>query len=200
MVIKRKRKPDKLKVIIRILIVLIVATIILLVINVARYEYLRRSYAIPPEYVKLVENAAKEHNLDKYLIYAVIKTESGFKPDAVSNQGARGLMQIMSDTFEWLRDYRLHEDISFDSMFNPKDNIRYGVYLLWYHMTHYNGNTDNALAAYHAGDGAVDEWLKDERYSKDGENIEHIPVSDTAHYVSKVKKAYETYLKLYSVS
>jgi len=191
----KKNKADGLTVVIRILIALIIMTVAFLAVNIGYELYLRHTH--PIEYSDFVELAAKEHDLDKFLIYAVIKTESGFDPDAVSNVGARGLMQIMPDTFNWINDHRLDEDLTYAAMFNPEDNIRYGAYLISYHMRHYN-NVDNSLAAYHAGDGRVDEWLKSKEYSSDGETLHTIPIKDTSHYVNKVNKAYETYIKLYS--
>ena len=60
-------------------------------------------YTHPLRYESYVEKYSRENGLDKYLVYAVIKTESGFDPGAVSNVGARGLMQIMEDTFDWVK-------------------------------------------------------------------------------------------------
>lgn len=195
-----KAKADVLTVIIRILIVLIVLAVAALAANIWWYNYERRTH--PMEYSELVEHYSREFGVDKFLIHAVIKTESSYNPNAVSELGARGLMQIMPDTFEWIRDLRLRETgigLTFDDMFVPVTNIRYGVYLISYHMGYYN-NTDNSLAAYHAGDGAVDAWLKDKRYSQDGITLDVIPYNDTAHYVNKVNKAYDTYIRLYSNS
>jgi soluble lytic murein transglycosylase len=149
------------------------------------------------EYSGIVEQFAGEHGLDKFLIYAVIKTESDFRADAESNLGARGLMQIMPDTFDWIK-WRWYGDSewTFDDMYDPEVNIRFGARLISYHMNYYR-NVDNTLAAYHAGDGAVDGWLKNPDYSSDGETLDVIPFPDTWHYVEKVNKAYEIYIKLY---
>ena len=71
-----------------------------------------RQYSIethPLKYQTYVEKYAAQNGLDKYLVYAVIKTESGFKTDAVSNVGARGLMQIMEETFDWIK-YKRDDD------------------------------------------------------------------------------------------
>ena len=197
---EKRKKRDKLKVVINTLIVLIVVTIILLVINLAFWGYNEYLYHTHPIYYsEVVEKLAREHNIDKFLIYAIIKTESRFNPDAVSNAGARGLMQLMPDTFDWIKEHRLLDDeLVFNDMFVPEHNLRYGVYLISYHMRHYN-NIDNSLAAYHAGDGAVDKWLMDRRYSKDGKTLDNIPISNTAHYVHKVNTAYKIYLNLYGV-
>ncbi|MDR0222837.1 MAG: lytic transglycosylase domain-containing protein [Oscillospiraceae bacterium] len=196
--IKKEKKQDKLTVISRTLTVIIIAALIPLSVSVAeyaRYEYLLARH--PLDYSETVEKYARENNLDKYLVYAIIKIESGFNPKAVSGAGARGLMQIMPDTFDWLREYRLGDgERDYGDMFNPDDNIRYGCYLIAYHLGNY-GNIDCALAAYHAGDKRVDEWLKNALYSSDGKTLDKIPGRDTAHYVDKVNQAYKTYLKLY---
>jgi len=189
-----KKKSKKSVIVIPILIILIAAALTILAINL----YL--PYTYPLKYSEIIEESANEHGLDKFLIYAVIKTESGFNPDAVSSAGARGLMQIMPDTFEWIRDYRLREnseDLNFDDMFTPENNIRYGAYLIAYHMKDYN-NTDCSLAAYHAGNGEVNKWLADSKYSSDGKTLHTIPIPETSHYVNKVNKAYQIYQKLYS--
>ncbi len=150
----------------------------------------------PIRYSDYVESYAKQNNIDKYLVYAVIKTESGFDPEAVSNVGARGLMQIMEDTFDWIK-YRLDDDeTEYSDMFEAEANIRYGCYLLGYLYEEF-GNIDATMAAYHAGRGRVNEWLSDSRYSSDGIHLDKIPVSDTAHYVDKINKAMDIYIRLY---
>ena len=89
-------------------------------------------YTHPLRYESYVEKYSRENGLDKYLVYAVIKTESGFDPGAVSNVGARGLMQIMEDTFDWVK-FRLgDEDARYLDMYDPETNIRYGCWLVGY--------------------------------------------------------------------
>ncbi len=150
----------------------------------------------PLKYTDYVERCAAENNIDKYLVYAVIKTESGFDSGAVSNVGARGLMQIMEETFDWIN-YKLNDDEAvYADMFDPEQNIRYGCYLLGYLYSEF-GNIDATMAAYHAGRGNVNKWLSDSRYSSDGVHLDHIPISDTAHYVDKINKAMDIYIRLY---
>lgn len=150
----------------------------------------------PVRYSQYIEIYADQNDIDKYLVYAVIKTESGFDPEAVSNVGARGLMQIMEETFDWIK-YKLGDDeTQYSDMFDPKDNIRYGCYLLGYLYDEF-GNIDATMAAYHAGRGKVNEWLADPRYSSDGIHLDNIPISDTAHYVDKINKAMDIYIELY---
>ncbi len=150
----------------------------------------------PMKYSEYIETYARQNNIDKYLVYAVIKTESGYDPAAVSNVGARGLMQIMEDTFDWIK-YRLDDDDTvYSDMFKAEDNIRYGCYLLGFLYEEF-GNIDATMAAYHAGRGKVNEWLQDSRYSSDGVHLDKIPISDTAHYVDKINKAMDIYIELY---
>ena len=150
----------------------------------------------PIKYSEYVDRYARENNIDKYLVYAVIKTESGYDSGAVSNVGARGLMQMMEDTFEWVKFKLGDEDTQYHEMFVPEQNIRYGCYLLGYLYDEF-GNVDAAMAAYHAGRGNVNSWLADPQYSSDGVHLDKIPISDTAHYVHKINKAISTYKELY---
>lgn len=151
----------------------------------------------PQKFSQLVENYADENGLDKDFVYAVIKTESGFNPEAESGVGARGLMQIMEETFDWIK-YRLDDgdEITFDSMYEPEQNIRYGTYLLGY-LNGVFGNRECTAAAYHAGVNAVLGWLEDTTYSSDGSTLDAFPSSITEHYVNKIEKAYQTYKTLY---
>lgn len=153
-------------------------------------------YTHPIKYEDLVEKYSRENGLDEFLVYAVIKTESGFDPNAESGVGARGLMQIMSDTFEWVK-FRLgDEDTRFLEMYDPGTNIRYGCWLLGYLYKEF-GNVETTMAAYHAGRGQVNQWLEDKDISADGVHLDVIPISDTAHYVRKITRAMDTYKALY---
>ncbi|MBQ3161776.1 MAG: lytic transglycosylase domain-containing protein [Oscillospiraceae bacterium] len=168
-----------------------------LVFGIFNIENICKKYIYPIEYGKYVEEAAYKTGVDNYLIYAVIKTESNFNTDATSDVGARGLMQLMEDAYEWVK-FRMNDesDISYDDMYDPYYNIKYGSYLLKLLYDEY-GDVETAVAAYHSGRGSVNEWLKNEAYSSDGKTLDKIPSDTTAHYVSKVMKAYNAYTNLY---
>lgn len=176
----------------------IIAVIALTVIVAGGYfgynRFIEGSY--PIKYQSFVERYSAENHLNKYFVYAVIKTESGFDPSAESNVGARGLMQIMQDTFDWIKFKSDDESAVYYDMYNAEINIKYGCRLLGY-LTEEFGNIEAVAAAYHAGRGNVNEWLADKRYSADGVHLDEIPISDTAHYVRKIKKAMDKYVKLY---
>ena len=150
----------------------------------------------PREYSEFVEKASKKYDLEPALIYALIRTESSFNPDAESEVGACGLMQIMPSSFEWLQDKRDESGkYTTQDLFNPEICIDYGCYLLRYFYDLY-GTEQCAVAAYNAG-FVVGEWLSDSKYSADGKTLSNIPYPETSNYVEKVKTAKEMYIKLY---
>lgn len=192
MVVYRRRKRSKAP----LVIALIAVAVALAVGGYFGYKaFIKGSY--PIKYQSYVERYAAENRLDKYFVYAVIKTESGFDPSAESNVGARGLMQIMEDTFDWIKFKLGDEDTVYNDMYDAETNIRYGCMLLGYLMDEF-GSVEVAAAAYHAGRGNVNEWLSDKRYSSDGVHLDNIPISDTAHYVDKITKAMDKYNQLYN--
>ncbi len=150
----------------------------------------------PTEYSEYVDVAAEKYDLDKSLIYGVIKTESNFDEDATSKVGALGLMQMMPETFDWLQEYRGMEDTyTEDDLLTPEINIDYGCYFLKY-LYDYYGNEQCAVAAYNAG-FVVDDWLEDPAYSIDGKTLADIPYPETDAYVDKVFDAKVKYNELY---
>lgn len=156
----------------------------------------RAIYKRPEKYVESVEKYASEFGVPEYIVYAVIKTESGFDASAKSSAGAIGLMQLMPDTFEWLTDSKLCEFLDAGMLYDPDTNIKYGVYYLSLLFGIYK-NWDTALAAYNAGPGNVDEWLLDPTYSSNGVTLNDIPFKETRNYVKKVNRACEKYKELY---
>lgn len=171
--------------------------IFLLVIGCAKLPDISRKYFYPQKYGELVEKYSAKYGVDKNLVFAVIKTESNFDPSAESDVGARGLMQLMEDAYDWVG-YRMEDKrgIDYDSMFVPEYNIQYGTYLLMLLYNEY-GDEETALAAYHSGRGNVNSWLKDGSLSSDGKVLDDIPSTATKHYVSKVMRAYDAYNNLY---
>ncbi|MCM1330650.1 MAG: lytic transglycosylase domain-containing protein [Ruminococcus sp.] len=165
---------------------------------VCNIESISKKYIYPIEYSGYVEKAAAETGLDKYLIYAVIKTESGFDEKAVSDVGARGLMQLMEDAFDWVK-FRMGDEreVEYGDMYDPEYNIEYGSYLIKLLYDEY-GDIETAIAAYHSGRGSVNEWLENPEYSSDGKTLDDMPSSTAKHYVHKVMTAYEGYTNLYN--
>jgi soluble lytic murein transglycosylase-like protein len=118
---------------------------------------------------KLVQEAAGRHQVDPALVRAVIETESGWNPAARSNKGAVGLMQLIPTTAQ---------RFGVNDAYSPQQNVDAGVRYLKVLLERYDGNLDLALAAYNAGEGAVD-------------RAHGIPAfRETRDYVQKVQNAY----------
>lgn len=118
---------------------------------------------------KLVREAADRHRVDPALVRAVIETESNWNPKAYSHKGAGGLMQLIPTTAQRYGAY---------DVFDPQQNIDAGVKYLRTLLERYRGNLDLALAAYNAGEGAVD-------------RAHGVPsFRETRDYVQKVQNAY----------
>ena len=187
-----------------LLCVAVIVPIVLFVVSVLLHgrsttEFSRSLYPIKYEYY--VETYAKEFDVDVCLVYGVIRTESGFDPDAVSQAGAIGLMQIMPDTFTWLQNYRTEfmpeKLLDSSELYKPQVNIEYGTYLLRYLLDRYDGDVSLAIIAYNAGYGNVDNWLADGTIPKSGVTSENVPFTETSNYLDRVTEAMEMYRTLY---
>lgn len=179
-----------------VLVALIVVAAIIFVFRL--YGYLaeraaRRAY--PIKYESLVKSYSAEFDVPESIIYAVIRTESAFDPNALSRAGAAGLMQITPDTYDWL--LFLRREKADRSLYDPETNIKYGVYFLSYLKSHF-GEWETAFAAYNAGFSRVNGWLDDPRYSENGRLVD-IPYPETDDYVKKVVSAAEKYKNIYDI-
>ena len=188
------------------LILLIVGSVSITRTYLAHQEERRRLEAEAAEraqhplyYADTITAYADAQELDPALVAAVILCESSYDPKAESRLGARGLMQLMPDTAEWVA-HKLGEDgadYSFDNLYDPQTNIRFGTWYLGYLSRRFNGDATKIVCAYHAGQGNVDSWLKNPQYSSDGVTIDVIPTQDTATYASRVLRARDIYRKYY---
>lgn len=153
----------------------------------------------PLVYADFITAYSAVQNLDPALVAAVILCESSFNPSAESRLGARGLMQLMEDTAGWVA-HKLDEDdasYSFDLLYDPQTNIRFGTWYLGYLSRRFDGDATKVVCAYHAGQGNVDAWLKNPLYSRDGVTLDVIPTDDTAAYAKRVLSARDVYRKYY---
>ena len=148
----------------------------------------------PEKYRDLVEKYAEEYDIDKYLLYAFIKTESGFDPKAKSSAGAIGLTQITEETFDWIKLMLCpREDIVFEDLYEPEISIRFGAYYISRCLDRYSGSIETAAAAYHSGWGTVDRLLE----KQGGETLTEFPYAQMNNYVYKITKAYTIYQEIY---
>jgi hypothetical protein len=125
----------------------------------------------PPEISHLVEQTATRLRVDPQLVHAIIKVESEYDPKAVSRKGAMGLMQLIPKTAQ---------RFGVENPFDPKENIEGGVSYLKYLLGLYGGDLSLSLAAYNAGEGAV-------------QRFGGIPsFAETQDYVRKVTNIYQS--------
>lgn len=141
----------------------------------------------PIEHYDVIKKYSEEYGLDPALVCAVINTESGFDADAQSSKGAKGLMQLMDDTANWIAPQIPIENFNVFRLKEPELNIQLGCWYLSYLEKRYNGNLTLIVAAYNAGAGNIEKWLDNENYSNDGETLSHIPYRETNNYVIKIK-------------
>ena len=152
----------------------------------------------PLRYIVEIKRYANEYSLKPEFVCAVIHAESRFNKDAVSEEGASGLMQIIESTAYWLAPKLDMEDFDYSQIFDPDINIRMGCYYLNLLDRQYD-DTDTALCAYNAGSGNVDMWLNDPEYSSDGKKLDSIPFLETQDYIKRVtdnQKIYSIILKI----
>ena len=174
---------------------IILAAIILIATINLRNIILKINY--PQTYSEYVEKYAQEFEIEKELIYAMIKAESNFKAEAISNKEAIGLMQILESTAkEVAEELELELEITKEEILNPETNIALGSKYLSNLIKKY-GNIELAIASYNAGIGNIDNWIESGTIKEDGTDIENIPFKETNNYVRKVLKNCEIYKRLY---
>ena len=153
----------------------------------------------PKTYSEIISVYAEEYDVEENLIYAVIKAESNFESQAVSNRDAIGLMQIVEET---AIDVAKKNNIDIDTenieeeILDIDNNINIGTKYLSTLLTQY-GNIEVALAAYNAGIGTVNNWIEKQVIQADGSDIENIPYKETNNYVRKILRDYHIYNELY---
>ena len=190
----KSRRPGLLRTLLAVLVVLALAATLLFTVfrrQVDTMEY-------PCCYNEYVEYYAGKYDIDPLILYSFIRTESNFNPNAQSNVGARGLMQITEETFDWIKlKIAPSEDLTFDDLYDPETNIRFGTYFVSYCLLRYHDDLATAAAAYHSGWGTVDNLLRMEEHSSDGQTLKGFPYNQMHHYVEKITASYAVYTRLY---
>ena len=178
----------------RILLSILLVCILLISLSIKPIQKL----IYPMGYESIVTEMADQYGISPSLIYAIIHTESKFDPHALSPANARGLMQITEDTYQWICQRTGHTFLDADSLYDPQENIFCGVALVGLLQEQFDP-IETILAAYNAGQGKVNEWLKDPICSADGITLQHIPYEETENYVRRVINTQQKYQKLYNI-
>ena len=164
----------------------------------AQEEAIREAH--PLRYEELIEEKAGKYNLSPAFVAAIVLNESSFRPDAESSVGARGLMQLMEDTAGWIYEKMGGTGAySFDSMYDAETNVEYGCWYLNFLSERFRGDPVLVAASFHAGQGEVQNWLNDSRYSQDGLTIalENMIDGPTKQYATRVLNDYAAYKRIY---
>lgn len=146
-------------------------------------------------YQDLIDKYSEEYDMDKILIASIINVESHYKKDAVSNMGAKGLMQLLPETAKWVTE-QLDMDFVEDKLFEPEYNIQLGSFYIK-HLINYFKNVDLAIIAYNGGIGNVEKWLQDETITGSRDTFGEIPIRETREYIEKVDETYNLYKIIY---
>lgn len=159
-------------------------------------DHLRRSH--PRKFAWLIEGQAQKQSLSPWLVYALTRTESRFRPDVVSPANAYGLMQLIPETAaELSRDLGMPPPTR-ALLHTPENNVRLGTFLLRRLLRRFANEPVYALAGYNAGAAAVERWQRERGTGHVDEFVEEIPFDETRLYVKKVLASYRIYVRLYA--
>ncbi|HEX5760109.1 MAG TPA: lytic transglycosylase domain-containing protein [Thermoanaerobaculia bacterium] len=124
---------------------------------------------VPAEtpYADLIVAAARKHGVNPQIVAALIRAESAFRPRAVSHKGARGLMQLMPATARRF-------GVETKELFHPERNLEAGIAYLRWLMDRFPNDLPRVLAAYNAGEGAVERYKGVPPYRETREYVRRI--------------------------
>ena len=199
---KRRRRSRRQRLMRKIIKAAVIAVLALAIIAMGIWILFDRHPEVavesyPVVYEDMIRNYASQNGIPAAYPAAVILAESSYRPEVVSYADARGLMQLLPSTGEWIAG-KFDEAFSEEDLFDPETNIKYGCWYLGFLMDRYDGDIRCASSAYHAGQGNVDKWLKNPSYSTDGKHLDVIPYESTETYVNRILKYYEKYEEIYA--
>lgn len=149
------------------------------------------------EYQQDIVTYSKKNNVDPFLVAAIIKNESNFKHDAVSKVGAVGLMQIMPETGRWIAEQMGLKNYQDSDLYQTRKNIRMGCWYVGELEHEFQHNLVLLMVAYNAGRGQTHEWMQENGWDYNFNDIKSIPYHDTREYVAKVMQDRDKYYLLY---
>ena len=179
-----------------LLILLIIILIFLACFKVFNVEEKIMLYLYPIKYEEYVYKYSEELNIDPMLTFAIIKTDSNFDANIESKSGAIGLMQLMDKTAQEQAE-KLKIEYTKEMLYDPEINLKLGLNYFNMLFDYFNQNYVLAFAAYNAGLGNVQKWIREGTIKEDGSDIENIPFKETNMYVRKIIRNYEIYKDLY---
>jgi peptidoglycan lytic transglycosylase len=152
----------------------------------------------PTPYKELVMEQANLRDLDPLVMYALMRQESQFRPDALSSAGARGLAQVIPSTGEGIARQLGVTGYQASDLYLPHVAIRFGTYYLAQNLPTFDRKLLPTLAAYNAGPGNASEWLAGSALIDPDLYIERINLFETEDYLRRVYQNYGFYKLLYA--
>ncbi|MEW6530511.1 MAG: transglycosylase SLT domain-containing protein [Thermodesulfobacteriota bacterium] len=143
---------------------------------------------------------AEKHSVDPNLIWALIRQESRYDPDAVSPAGALGLMQVMPRSAGLPQEKGKTSAKTIGQLLHPESNLAAGIRILSGNLRSFNGKLIPAIASYNADIAKVRQWVQRNQRMDQDEFVENIPFLETRLYVKKVLANYAAYEELYRKS
>ena len=176
-------------------IAIAVGALVIMAIRVGPHAV--QELTLPLKHEDIIRQQAAEKNLDPALIAAVIYQESKFR-DRTSSAGAKGLMQLLPGTAEFIARKSGGTRFELQDLGTPQINIAYGSWYLRYLIGRYNGNKVLAIAAYNAGEDNVDRWVSAAGGPDSFDVTRDIPFPETRAYVQGVLSKRGAYKKHYA--
>ena len=152
--------------------------------------------AYPMPFADLIQEQAARWQLDPRLLVAVIRQESQFESSATSHAGARGLMQVMPATAQWIADQLGWRDHQAQQSYWPYVNVTFGAYYIHQGLQQFDESLAAALAAYNGGPGNTTFW-RGLAPDDDDLMVALINFNETRVYVQAVWSHYEMYRRIY---
>ena len=169
---------------------------IVLIVGLHPLKQAVQEITLPLRHEDIIRQQAHDKGLDPALVAAVIYQESKFR-DRTSVAGARGLMQITPDTARFIAKQSGGIRFTLADLGTPQVNIAYGTWYLRWLLDRYQGRKTLAIAAYNAGFGHVDEWVR-RAGGPDAFDPKTIPYPETRNYVQQVLERRRDYARRYS--
>ena len=157
----------------------------------------KKQYPLSPRYAEDIRDAAEKYGIPEAVLWAIVRTESGFASNLEGKDGGIGLMQLTPDTFAMIQTDIIKETPEDKGrLYDPEKNLECGAAYLSFLYQRY-GVWETVFAAFDAGTAAVDAWLADPEHVSELGTLKNIPNTATARFVKDVVDARELYIKLY---
>jgi soluble lytic murein transglycosylase len=154
--------------------------------------------AYPQGYWASILSYSRMYGQDPYFVAAIIREESQFSPEALSPAGARGLMQVMPATGDWVAQLIKLRGFDRGKLFESDTGVNIGTWYISHLMKRFKGDPLLVAAAYNAGPEAVTGWMSRNGYNGERDAfVEMIPFTETRGYVKKVLRNYAEYKRIY---